>query len=152
VGFPGGQGTGISSAPVSWTLHCSYDGTDPVRSPGMLCLEDDEEGRWSVRDGPDPVIWVSASLLRELHQGCPEFVALDCGRRPMELWADNVLVGTSSSGPSFSFTGGRPFLMPAPCRFTGDILRFHGGNWQHVYVVRGRIRDDPEIWEVSWPD
>lgn len=109
-----------------WSLHAAYNGHEAMlQSPSALIMGYDKDGKWTSIGTPGPVVWMSAQLLDELHEGCPDFVELDCGikRDPQD--------------------------MRAP---VGDIIKISGDDCRFVYVVRRLVHENPWVWEVSWPD
>lgn len=123
----------MGAGPV-WTLHCAYDQME--RSPGVLTMGYDNDGRRTALSDPAPVVWVSGQLLRELHWGCPDFVRLTCppgidgtpGAAHAAMGDDRVLAGT------------------------GDTIRIEGDDCAYVYVISRQVSADPEVWEARWPD
>ncbi len=109
---------------MAWSLGHLYDVPPPARSPGHLTMGYDEDGRWTVLSTPlAPVVYASGQLLRELYWGAPDFITI---RYP----------------PLSLLTGD----------FIDGIIQLRGDDCQLAYVVRRKVHDDPEIWEVSWPD
>jgi hypothetical protein len=109
-------------------MHHVFPGVPP--SPGTLMMGYGKDGRWTVLAPPDPVIHVSGQLLRELHDGPPDFVTVECTaecRMAREM-------------------------VPGWCLNYSDIIRIRGDDCHIVYVVRDVVHDDPETWEASWPD
>lgn len=117
------------AAGTAWTLHHLYEVPPEARSPGRLMMGYDEDGRWTALAEPGPVIAMSGLLLRELHDGAPDFVSLDC-RHP-QCWSDKAW---------------------ELCEHSGDLIRISGDGLRLVYVVGRWLHRDPLVVRVSWPD
>jgi hypothetical protein len=102
-----------------WALNASG-------SPAALVMGWDKDGNWTSIGEPGPVVWASGQLLAELHDGCPDFVELDC------------------------ILSRDPQNEDAPI---GDVIRITGDDCRYVYVVRRCVRaEDPTVFELAWPD
>jgi hypothetical protein len=82
----------------------------------------DSTGQGITITTADPVVWMSDTLLREMHLGTPDFVELEC----------HCIEGVVPEGDVIKITD-------------SDHKRF-------VYVVRRLVNSDPRVWEVAWPD